>query len=108
MQSNNWLESFVDKPFTDLTLIFALLFLLVTFNLLYTVLLNRKISIRNYILLNNFFLLIICSVLLFKTGVLVDKFAMSGSSLPFYFLLGTFIVFITHFVLLAKSKQTSK
>ena len=97
MDENKWVEDFLDKPFTELTLVFYLISILIICNLVYIIFLKNKLNAKHYFFFNTLFLTVICCTLAFKVGVLIDKFSMSGSSAPFYLTIGTCIGFLIHF-----------
>ena len=102
MDTQQWLDSFVNKPFTELTLIFVLLLVLMIINFVYITFLKEKISLVKYLAFNSSFIMLICVVLLFKTGVIIDKFAMSGEGIDTDLVIGAIIVFCMQIIFFKK------
>src|SRR5699024_6420325 len=81
------------ETFNYLRPIYYLINLLLIFNLLYLIILNKKLKINIYVFLNSIILTVIGLVLLFQQGIIIDEFNMSGDSIIFY--LSIFIIIIT-------------
>ncbi|WP_225744899.1 hypothetical protein [Marinilactibacillus sp. Marseille-P9653] len=84
---------------SELGIVLILLAAVVGFNLLYSVFLKNKVKSETYLLLNSFLLVIAAGTLLFQSGVLIDRFGISGdgwSSLVFLlvFILGVIHLFV--------------
>src|SRR5699024_4880379 len=81
------------ETFNYLRPIYYLITLLLIFNLLYLIILNKKLKIHIYVFLNSIILTVIGLVLLFQQGIIIDEFNMSGDSIIFY--LSIFFIIIT-------------
>lgn len=81
---------------SELDIVLILLAVVVGFNLLYSVFLKNKVKSETYLLLNSFLLVIAAGTLLFQSGVLIDRFGISGdgwSTLVFLFI---FVLGVIH------------
>lgn len=94
------------ETFIYLRPIFYLIILLLISNFLYLTVLNKKININIYILLNSIFLTIISLVLLFQQGIIIDEFNLSGDPIIFY--LSLILIIITIFISLFSFKKNKK
>lgn len=74
--------------------IYYLITLLLTFNLLYLIFLNKKLKENIYVFFNSVILTAIGLILLFQQGIIVDKFSMSGDSVIFYLSISFIIITI--------------
>src|SRR5699024_5489520 len=81
------------ETFNYLRPIYYLITLLLIFNLLYLIILNKKLKINIYVFLNSIILTVIGLVLLFQQGIIIDEFNMSGDSIIFY--LSIFFIIIS-------------
>lgn len=85
-----------ESNLSELGTVLIVLAVVVGFNLLYSVFLNNKIPSETYLLLNSFLLVIAAGTLLFQSGVLIDRFGISGdgwSTLVFLFI---FVLGVIH------------
>ncbi len=74
--------------------VYYLITLLLTFNLLYLIFLNKKLKENIYVFFNSVILTTIGIILLFQQGIIVDKFNMSGDSVIFYLSISFIIITI--------------
>ncbi len=81
------------ETFDYLRPVYYLITLLLTLNLLYLIILNKKLKTNIYVFLNSIMLTVIGLVLLFQQGIIVDQFNMSGDSIIFN--LSIFFIIIT-------------